>query len=131
MRYTWKKVHAYTDFNEKGMDLFVNWVYENHITHMCERIALDIPAFITGEIIPRKHRIINRPPYNDHAMQFKDVYGNLYYTYHPYKTTEDIEDDVLMWARRNDIKAEIFNPELSWYNPGETCLIILKNKRSL
>lgn len=66
-----------------------------------------------------------RMPHSDHFMAYKSRNGTVLYVSQPYQSPNGIENELKEWAQRRGLAVEIYNSEYSWYNPGETCLIIL------
>lgn len=89
----------------------------------------DIRYVLRAGCFPRGYRPIPEggypaPPHIDHARFYRGP-SPAVLVYHPYFKAEEIRPEVEAWARGNGLIAGVYDSGKSWYNPGNTCLVVV------
>ena len=113
------------DYSDDG--LFEEWISGKGVTRYCYNRNEDVPKFLdTGRTtVGYPNSKSNEPPFMDHIAFYKNTKTNqVWLTSQPYHAKPDVENGVRMWAEKYGVDYEIYDKNLSWYYPGNTCLIV-------
>lgn len=67
----------------------------------------------------------NLAPYQDHCVFFKSTErGITCLTYSPYQDAKNIRRTVENWAKKNGLKADLYDADRCWYS-DHTCFVII------
>ena len=133
----WEKVNEKNLNNLYGYyhydkELFNDFLKNNHIISFRKKpLMVSWEFFLTkGKDVGLKHYNEGIPPKNDHGYGFKNEKHEVFYIYQPYFAPNEIEDEVKNWANKLNLGYKILDKDKSWYNKGQTCLVLIYSKNA-
>ena len=129
-RLTENKIQHFHDGKQFNSNMFKAFVKVNKFDKASFAWPKNYAKQLKDGRFPHYYRNIeqNIPPYIDHARIFKNTEtGAMCLTYQPYREAVESVQAIEQWANGNELKADIYSPEYSWYYPGETLLIIIRS----
>lgn len=124
-----ESLYNYENYDKEAFDKFLK---ENKIVSYSRHPQMvSWEFFLTkGKDVGLRHYNEGEPPRNDHGYAFKNENQEVFYVYQPYFTVSEIEDEVKSWAKKLNLEYLIFDKEHSWYNKGNTCLVVIYSKHT-
>lgn len=120
----WKPIDEYREhyvplYNcHASLGIFDTWAADKGIVRYAAAISgLDWERILRTGRIAYREKEPDDPPDMDHACLFKGTDG-VWLAYHAYLPTDKLRGSVQNWAK-------VRGSELSWYAPGNTCLVVI------
>lgn len=111
----------------KNKTLLDDWVKKNKIVEFSSDRSCNVPKCLHN--MKTNHNYSDRvePPFLDHVYEFRDINKNIVYVYHPYDDIHKVYPLAAFWALANLLDIRVYQKDESWYNPGSTCMVVLKD----
>lgn len=124
-----EKLYNYENYDKENFNKFLK---ENNIVSFSRYPKMvSWEFFLTkGKGVGSKHYNEGQPPKNDHGYAFKNDKQEVFYVYQPYFSVNEIEKEVESWAKKLDLGYLILDKDYSWYNKGNTCLVVIYSKHT-
>lgn len=122
-----EKLYNYDNYDKETFNKFLQ---ENNIVSYSRHPQMvSWEFFLTkGKDVGLVHFNEGLPPRDDHGYAFKNDKQEVFYIYQPYFSVNEIENEVKSWAKNLNLECLILDKRHSWYNKGNTCLVVIYSK---
>lgn len=131
----WNNINNYAKeaygCNTFDTDLLDQWLDGKNVRTWSIGRNYNVPNYlITGRsTVGFPKHFENIPPYFDHATFFKSTNPlKIWLVYHPYREIEDIRNEIEKWGAKENLSVSFFASEYSWYNKGNTSMVVITTK---
>ena len=109
---------------KSDLRLFNRWASSVCVDKYTYHNPADLIRYLQGEWRGSRYNP-ERPPCTDHARLFKNSRtGKIWFVSQPYDYMEAVAEEVTPWAAEHGLSVTVYPKDLSWYYPGETCLVV-------